>query len=143
MARNITAHARYRLAAAGLAAAGGLWCLGAMFGHHTMPLLVIGMMNLAASMLLMSLRPLKGAVREEPRQTRERCSRDRQTAELTVRTLRASDRKLGPNGRKPGPSGPDLKLDRRPARPADTTLELMTDVGAPRPRERKNRTWSI
>ena len=136
MARNITAHARYRLAATAFAAAGGLWCLGAMFGHHTMPLLVIGMMNLAGSMLLMSLRPLKRAVWEESRQRRERCSRDRQTAELTVRTLRASDRKLGP-------SDPDPKLDRRPAQPADTTLELMTDVGAPRSRERKNRTWSI
>ncbi len=49
MARNITAHTRYRLAAVAFAAAGGLWCLGAMFGHHTMTLLVIGMMNLAAS----------------------------------------------------------------------------------------------
>ena len=122
MARNITAHARYRLAATAFAAAGGLWCLGAMFGHHTMPLLVIGMMNLAASMLMMSLRPLKGAVREESRQARESCSRGRQTAELTVRTLKA------------GPL---------PAEPADATLELMTDAGAPRPRERKNRTWSI
>jgi hypothetical protein len=93
-----------------------------MFGHHTMTLLVIGMMNLAASMLLMSLRPPKGAVREEPRQTRARCSRDGQTAELTVRTL---------------------KVDSRPAKPADKTLELMSDVDAPRPRERKNRTWSI
>ena len=136
MAKNITAHARYRLAATAFAAAGGLWCLGAVFGHHTMPLLVIGMMNQAASMLLMSLRPLKGAAREESLHTCERCSRDRQTAELTVRTLRASDRKLGP-------SDPDPTLDRRPVRPADTTLELMTDVGAPRPRERKNRTWSI
>ena len=122
MARNITAHARYRLAATAFAAAGGLWCLGAMFGHHTMPLLVIGMMNLAASMLMMSLRPPKGAVREEPRQMRASRSRGRQTAELTVRTL---------------------KTDWRQAKPADTTLELMTDVGAPRPRERKNRTWSI
>lgn len=122
MARNITAHARYRLAATAFAAAGGLWCLGAMFGHHTMPLLVIGMMNLAASMLMMSLRPPKGAVREEPRQTCASRSRGRQTAELTVRTL---------------------KTDWRQAKPADTTLELMTDVGAPRPRERKNRTWSI
>ena len=122
MAKNITAHARYRLAAVAFAAAGGAWCLGAMFGHHTMMLLVIGMMNLAASMLLMSLRPPKGAVREEPRQTRARSSRDGQTAELTVRTL---------------------KVDWREAEPADTTLELMTDVGAPRPRERKNRTWSI
>jgi len=122
MAKNITAHARYRLAAVAFAAAGGLWCLGAMFGHHTMTLLVIGMMNLAASMLLMSLRPPKGTVREENSGSCERCSRDGQTAELTVRTLKA---------------------DWRQAKPADTTLELMTDVGAPRPRERKNRTWSI
>ena len=122
MAKNITAHARYRLAAVAFAAGGGACCLGAMFGHHTMTLLVIGMMNLAASMLMMSLRPPKGAVREEPRQTRARCSRDKQTAELTVRTLKA---------------------DWHQAKPADTTLELMTDVGAPRPRERKNRTWSI
>ena len=122
MAKNITAHARYRLAAVAFAAAGGLWCLGAMFGHHTMTLLVIGMMNLAASMLLMSLRPPKGAVREETRQKCARCSPDGQTAELTVRTLKA---------------------DWRQAKQADTTLELMTDVGAPRPRDRKNRTWSI
>ncbi len=122
MAKNITAHARYRLAAVAFAAAGGAWCLGAMFGHHTMTLLVIGMMNLAASMLLMSLRPPKGAVREEPRQKRARRSRDGQTAELTVRTLKAVWRE---------------------AEPADTTLELMTEAGAPRPRERKNRTWSI
>ncbi len=122
MAKNMSAHTRYRLAATAFAAAGGLWCLGAMFGHHTMPLLVIGMMNLAASMLMMSLRPPKGAVREETRQKRARCSRDGQTAELTVRTL---------------------KVDWREAKPADTTLELMSDVGAPRPRERKNRTWSI
>jgi hypothetical protein len=93
-----------------------------MFGHHTMTLLVIGMMNLAASMLMMSLRPPKGAVGEEPRRTRASHSRDNQTAELTVRTLKA---------------------DWRLAKQADTTLELMTDVGAPRPRERKNRTWSI
>ena len=122
MARNITAHTRYRLAAVAFAAAGGACCLGAMFGHHTMRLLVIGMMNLAASMLLMSLRPPKGAVGEEPRQTRASRSRDKQTAELTVRTL---------------------KVDWREAKLADTTLELMSDVGAPRPRERKNRTWSI
>ena len=122
MAKNITAHARYRLAAVAFAAAGGACCLGAMFGHHTMTLLVTGMMNLAASMLMMSLRPPKGAVREEPRQTSGRSSRDGQTAELTVRTL---------------------KVDWREAKLADTTLELMSDVGAPRPRERKNRTWSI
>ena len=122
MAKNITAHARYRLAAVAFAAAGGLWCLGAMFGHHTMTLLVIGMMNLAASMLMMSLLPPKGAVREEPRQSCDRRSRDGQTAELTVRTLKA---------------------DWRSTKPADTTLELMTDAGARRPRERKNRTWSI
>ena len=122
MARNITAHTRYRLAAVAFAAAGGLWCLGAMFGHHTMTLLVIGMMNLAASMLMMSLRPPKGAVREEPRQTRASRSCGKQTAELTIRTLKA---------------------DWREVTPAETTLELTTDVGAPRPRERKNRTWSI
>lgn len=122
MAKNITAHARYRLAAVAFATAGGACCLGAMFGHHTMTLLVIGMMNLAASMLMMSLRPPKGAVGEEPRQTRASRSRDKQTAELTIRTLKA---------------------DWRQAKQADTTLELMTDVGAPRPRERKNRTWSI
>ena len=122
MAKNITAHARYRLAAVAFAAAGGACCLGAMFGHHTMRLLVIGMMNLAASMLLMSLRPPKGAVREENSRSCESCSRDGQTAELTVRTLKA---------------------DWRQAEPVDTTLELMSDVGAPRPRERKNRTWSI
>ncbi|MCK4410127.1 MAG: hypothetical protein KAW67_08580 [Candidatus Eisenbacteria sp.] len=122
MAKNITGHARYRLAAGAFAAAGGLWCLGAMFGYHAMTLLVIGMMNLAASMLLMSLRPPKGAARVEPRQSCERRSRGRQTAELTVRTL---------------------TLDRREAKPADTTLELVTEAGAARPRERKNRTWSI
>ena len=122
MAKNITAHARYRLAAVAFAAAGGACCLGAMFGHHTMTLLVTGMMNLAASMLMMSLRPPKGAVGEENSRSCERCSQDGQTAELTVRTLKA---------------------DWREAKPADTTLELMSDVGAPRPRERKNRTWSI
>lgn len=122
MAKNITAHARYRLAAVAFATAGGACCLGAMFGHHTMTLLVIGMMNLAASMLMMSLRPPRGAVGEGPRKTRASRSRDKQTAELTIRTLKA---------------------DWRPAKQADTTLELTSDVGAPRPRERKNRTWSI
>ena len=122
MARNITAHERYRLAAGAFAAAGGAWCLGAMFGYHAMTLLVIGMMNLAASMLLMSLRPPKGAVGEKNSRRCERCSRDEQTARLTVRTLR---------------------IDQREAKPVDTTPEPMTDAGAHRPRERKNRTWSI
>lgn len=122
MAKNITGHARYRLAAGAFAAAGGALCLGAMFGYHAMTLLVIGMMNLAASMLLMSLRPPKGAVREEPRQMCERCTQDKQTVRLTVRALKA---------------------DWRPAKPADTTLELMTDAGVRRPRERKSGTWSI
>jgi hypothetical protein len=121
MARTITAQARYRLAATALAATGGLLCLGAMFGHHAMTLLVIGMMNLAASMLVMSLRPLKGAVGEEESQTCDRCSHDRQTAELKVRTL---------------------KLERQ-AEPVEDELTLMADAGAQRPRERKSRTWSI
>ena len=122
MAKNITGHARYRLAAGAFAAAGGAACLGAMFGYHAMTLLVIGMMNLAASMLFMSLRPPKGAVREEPRQKCASCSRGKQTARLTVRTLR---------------------IDQHGAKPVDTTLELMTDAGVRRPRERKSRTWSI
>jgi len=121
MARNITAHARYRLAATAFAAAGGLWCLGAMFGHHAMTLLVIGMMNLAASMLMMSLRPLKGTAGEEESRTRDRRSRGKRTTELKVRTL---------------------KLERQ-TEPAENELELMTDAGAARPRERKSRTWSI
>ena len=122
MAKNITGHARYRLAAGAFAAAGGACCLGAMFGHHTMTLLVTGMMNLAASMLMMSLRSPKGAVGVQPSRTRASRSRDKQTVELTVRTLKA---------------------DWRPAKQVDTTTELMTDAGVRRPRERKSRTWSI
>ena len=122
MAKNITGHARYRLAAGAFAAAGGACCLGVMFGHHTMTLLVTGMMNLAASMLMMSLRSPKGAVGVQPSRTRASRSRDKQTVELTVRTLKA---------------------DWRPAKQVDTTTELMTDAGVRRPRERKSRTWSI
>ena len=121
MAKTITAHAKYRLAATALAAAGGLWCLGAMLGHHAMTLLVIGMMNLAASMLVMSLSPLKGAVGEDESQTCDRCSADTQTTDLKVRTL---------------------KMERQ-TEPSEDELTLTTDAGAPRPRERKSRTWSI
>ena len=121
MARNTTAHARYRLAATAFAAAGGLWCLGATFGHHAMTLLVIGMMNLAASMLMMSLRPPRGAVWEERSRTRDGCSHGTQTAELKVRTL---------------------KLERQ-AEPVEMEPELTTDAGETRPRERKSRVWSI
>ena len=121
MARNITAHARYRLAAAALAAAGGLWCLGAMFGYHAMTLLVIGMMNLAASMLFMSLRPPERAHEEESSRGCEVCSRGKQTAELKIRTLRMEPRPVPPN----------------------VTQKLNTDAGRKRPRERKSRTWSI
>ena len=121
MAKNMSGHTRYRVAATAFAVAGGLWCLGAMFGQHAITLLVIGMMNLAASMLMMSLRPPRGAVGEESSRGCERCSRDKQTAELKVRTL---------------------KLERE-AEPASTTLELTTEAGATRPRERKSRTWSI
>ena len=121
MTRNITVHARYRLAAAAFAVAGGLWCLGAMFGYHAMALLVIGMMNLAASMLVMSLRPLKGAVGEEESRDCDRTSLDKQTTELKVRTL---------------------KLERQ-AGPVESEPTLTTDAGATRPRERKSRTWSI
>jgi len=121
MARNITVHARYRLAATAFAVAGGLWCLGAMFGHHAMTLLVIGMMNLATSMLVMSLSPLKGAVGKEKSQTRDRSSPGKQTTELKVRTL---------------------KLERQ-AEPVEDELTLTTDAGAARPRERKSRVWSI
>ena len=122
MARNITVHARYRLAATAFAVAGGLWCLGAMLGHHATALLVIGMMNLAASMLLMSLRPPKGAVRESTSRSCGDCSRGTQTAELTVRTL---------------------KIDGASAETAKPAVELTTNAGVDRPRERKSRTWSI
>ena len=121
MARNMSAHTRYRLAATAFAVAGGFWCLGAMFGQHAMTLLVIGMMNLAASMLLMSLRPPKGAVGEEDSRGCENCSHGRQTAELKVRTLRME----------------------RPAGQADTKTEPTNDAGATRPRERKTKVWSI
>ncbi len=121
MAGNMTSHARYRLAATALAAAGGLWCLGAMLGRHATTLLVIGMMHLAASMLAMSLRPPRGAEREENSRGCERCSRGKQEADLKVRTLRLE----------------------REAEAADITFELTTEAGANRPRERKNRTWSI
>jgi hypothetical protein len=121
MARNITAHVRYRLAATAFAVAGGLWCLGAMFGHHAMALLVIGMMNLAASMLLMSLRPPKGAVRETTSRACDDRSRGTQTAELTLRKL---------------------SIDRACQGEAEPAVELRTDAGE-RPRERKSRTWSI
>jgi hypothetical protein len=122
MARNISAHRRYRLAAKAFAAVGGLGCVGAMFGQHAMALLVIGMMNLAASMLMMSLRPPKGAGRSTVSQGCDRCSRGRQTAELTVRTLR---------------------VDGASADSAEPAVELMADAGGARPRERKSRIWSI
>jgi hypothetical protein len=122
MAKNISAHVRYRLAATAFAVAGGLWCLGAMFGRHAMALLVIGMMNLAASMLLMSLRPPKGAVREKASQGRDGRSRGTQTAELTLRTI---------------------PIDGTSAEEATSEAELTTDVGVSRPHERKSTTWSI
>ena len=121
MAKNITAHARYRLAAVAFATAGGAACLGAMFGYHAMTLLVIGMMNLAASMLMMSLRPPRGAVWEERSRTRDGCSLGAQTTELKVRTL---------------------KLERQTG-PVEMESELTTDAGVTRPLERKSRTWSI
>lgn len=121
MARNMSVHTRYRVAATALAAFGGLWCLGAMFGQHAMTLLVIGMMNLAASMLLMSLRPPQGAAEGEDSRGCEVCSRGKQTAELKVRTLRLEPETEPPN----------------------VLPELNTDAGTKRPRERKSRTWSI
>ncbi len=125
MARNMSAHTRYRLAATAFAVAGGLWCLGAMFGQHAMTLLVIGMMNLAASMLAMSLRPPKGAVEEESPRGCERCSGGEQTSELKVRTLKV-ERVTEPV---------EVRTELR--------TELETDAGAARSRERKTRTWSI
>ena len=114
MARNISRHARYRLAAAALAVSGGLWCLGAVIARHE-TLLVVGMMNLAASMLVMSLRPPKEVARGPVAGVRDRCPR----AQVKVKLASCS------------------------VEPAETMTDIRTDAGRERPRERKNRTWSI
>jgi hypothetical protein len=73
-------------------------------------------------MLLMSLRPPKGAVGEKTSRACGGCSRGKQTAELTLRTI---------------------PIDGTSAEEAEPAVELGTDAGVARPRERKSRTWSI
>ncbi len=114
MARNISRHARYRLGSTALAVSGGLLCLGAFMGRHEM-LLVVGMMNLAARMLVMSLRPPKEVAQGPEAEACDRCPR----AQVKVKLASCS------------------------VEPAEMTTELRTDAGRERPRERKNRTWSI
>jgi hypothetical protein len=122
MAKYISIHARYRLAATAFAVIGGLLCLGALIFSHETTLLVAGMISLATSMLFMSLRPVKEAVRETAPRDCGRCPRGDQTTELTVRKLRMSEPPTAPLGR---------------------DVEHTTDTGARRPRERKTPTWSI
>lgn len=81
MARSTTRQARYRLAATGPAVAGALLCLGAMFGRHVTTFIVVGAMNFALSMLLMSLSPQRETVREEDSTARVPCSRETECGE--------------------------------------------------------------
>jgi len=97
---SVSTHARYRLGATALGVAGGLSCLGALTTGHGTTLLVAGMLSLAASMLVMSLRPRQTCVRA---------------------TASESEEQDKPDG----------------------AVELATNTGAERPRERKKLTWSI
>jgi hypothetical protein len=138
MARYISRHARYRAAATAFAVLGGIGCLGAIASSHRMTLLVAGMMSFAASMLVMSLRPLKeasGTVAPKP----ARAARERQTLDVSIHRIGIDERKAGPLSTDDGtfdPSGSDRSG-------TDGTTTMTTESGASRPRERKSRTWSI
>lgn len=151
MARYISRHARYGHVATALAVAGALSCLGALTTGHGVTLLVVGMMSFSASMLVMSLRPPKEISRESVPQC-ARCPGGEQTVELRVCRIGVDGRRAGP----PGPDGdgdagtrdgPERWTPGDGAFPSDEeldrALELITEMGANRSRERKNRTWSI
>jgi hypothetical protein len=148
MARQISRHARYRLAAAAFAVSGGLWCLGALVSGHGMTLLVVGMLNFAASMLIMSLRPQKELCTATVAQC-EGCCREERDVGISVHRIDVEGCTAGaPGDAERGTGGPE-GVGRRSAREsADRDRsgrmnETLTDAGAVRPRERKNRTWSI
>lgn len=120
MARNISVHTRYRLAATAFAVLGVVWCLGALIWNRETTLLVVGMMHLAVSMLFMSLRPSTERAVEPRSEGCDRCSGLKQD-EARARVKLAT---------------------RRIERPGDTK-EPTIIAGDTRPRERKSRTWSI
>jgi hypothetical protein len=138
MAIYISKHARYRLAASAFGAAGGLLCLGALTTGHGMTLLVAGMLSCSASMLVMSLRPRQEASRVTATEG-ARDDRDGQTVEVSIRKIGIDGRKAGPPEPERGRtgSGNDWRDE------LDGGMELRTEMGRKRPRERKSLTWSI
>jgi hypothetical protein len=138
MASHISTHARYQLAATVLAVAGGLWCLGALMSRDGVTLLVVGMMHLATSMLIMSLRPLKGSSREALTQG-ERLSREGQTLDISIHRVGTDERKAGTLERDRAGSA----SEGTGSEGIDRAVQLTTVKGATRPQERKSRTWSI
>ena len=138
MARYISRHARYRVAATAFAVIGGLGCLGALASSHGMTLLVAGMTSIAASMLVMSLRPLREASGTAA-PGRARASRERQTLDISVHRIGIDERKTGPLSTDEG------TFDSKASSWGEVEGEhtLTTESGARRPRERKSRTWSI
>jgi hypothetical protein len=157
MARQISRHARYRLAAATFAVSGGLWCLGALMSGHGTTLLVVGMMNFAASMLIMSLRPQKELCTATDAQC-ERCCREEDVG-ISVHRIdvegcmagapddveRGTEESGGAERRAGRPDGAGRRSAWESAdrNRSGGVSETKADAGAVRPRERKSRTWSI
>ena len=147
MARQFSRHARYRLAAAAFAVSGGLWCLGALVTGHGTTLLVVGMMNLAASMLIMSLRPQRELCMATDAQCESSC-RGEQDVGISVHRIdvggcRAGAPRDDENGDRSDGVGRRSEGESSDRDSSDGVDDTLADAGEVRPRERKNRTWSI